>query len=100
MNPKLTSVHSNGKPVLNEKTVYILENPSLLEQLASQSLDNNEEETFSEEVMVVSKDDQSTHREIYCATFTRHASWGLKGEIETVKHGKFALWLEFCRDAE
>jgi len=67
------------------------------------ALDNETEEDFAMEVEVVSSDgsdDSSQDREIFVARFTTHASWGLRAKLESDKHGAFALYLEFCRDAD
>lgn len=55
------------------------------------------------EVEVISNDrndDTVEDREIFVARFTTHASWGLRARLESEKHGAFALYLEFCRDAD
>lgn len=100
MKAPLESVLPNGKPVPKETTKYSLVNPTLLAWNAQKALDKGEEETFSDEVEVLSTTDGETIKEVYAARFTRHASWGLKADLYTNEHGKFALWLEFVRDAD
>jgi hypothetical protein len=103
LNQTLTSVMPNGKPVKEDGIVYRLVDPTSLAWDALKSLDAETEEDFSQEVIVESNDPRDgsiQDREVYVARFTRHASWGLKAELETEKHGKFALWLEFAHDAE
>jgi hypothetical protein len=99
INDNLLSVHPNGKPVTNDKTIYTLLEPSELAYDASVALDKGLEEAFESEVRVSSVLDEEETMEFYMARFTRHASWGLKTELDTDAHGKFALWLEFSRDA-
>jgi hypothetical protein len=103
MKAELTSVHPNGKPTKEDGIVYRLADPSALEAAAKAALDSETEEDFSMEVEVISNDRSDgavQDREIFVARFTRHASWGLKAEIEAQPHGIFALWLEFVRDAD
>ena len=103
MNQTLTSVLSNGKPVKKEVSQYRLVNPTALGWQALKALDDGKEEEFVTEVEVESSDllgSNEVFREVYAARFTRHASWGLKADMDTADHGKFVLWLEFVRDAE
>ena len=103
MKSELTSCLPNGRPAKDDGIRYRLAEPSALEQAALTALDNNAEEDFSMEVEVISNDrtdDSVEDREIFVARFTTHASWGLRGKLESEKHGAFALYLEFVRDAD
>lgn len=103
MKSELTSCLPNGRPAKDDGIRYSLVEPSALEQAALTALDNGTEEDFSMEVEVVSNDrsdDSVQDREIYVARFKTHASWGLRARLESEKHGAFALYLEFCRDAD
>ena len=103
MKAELTSCLPFGKPAKDDGIRYRLADPSVLEREATLALDNGTEEDFSTEVEVVSNDASDgaiQDREIYVARFTPHASWGLRAKLDTEKHGSFALYLEFCRDAD
>lgn len=103
MKSELTSCLPNGRPAKDDGIQYRLAEPSALEQAALTALDNSTEEEFSMEVEVISNDcsdDSVQDREIFVARFTTHASWGLRAKLESEKHGAFALYLEFCRDAD
>ena len=103
MKSELTSCLPNCRPAKDDGIKYTLVDPAGLEQAALSALDNETEEDFSMEVEVVSNDgseDSSQDREIFVARFTTHASWGLRAKLESDKHGAFALYLEFCRDAD
>jgi hypothetical protein len=103
MKSELTSVLPNGRPAKDDGIRYRLAEPSALEQAALTALDNNTEEDFAMEVEVISNDrsdDAVQDREIFVARFTTHASWGLRAKLDSDKHGAFALYLEFCRDAD
>ncbi len=103
MKSELTSVLPNGRPAKDDGIRYTLSEASALEQAALTALDNGTEEDFSMEVEVISNDrsdDAVQDREIFVARFTTHASWGLRAKLESEKHGAFALYLEFVRDAD
>lgn len=103
MKSELTSVLPNGRPAKDDGIRYTLAETSALEQAALTALDNGTEEDFSMEVEVISNDrsdDAVQDREIFVARFTTHASWGLRAKLESEKHGAFALYLEFVRDAD
>jgi hypothetical protein len=103
MKAELTSCLPNGRPAKDDGIRYRLAEPSALEQAALTALDNNTEEDFSMEVEVISNDRSDgavQDREIFVARFTTHASWGLRARLESEKHGAFALYLEFVRDAD
>jgi hypothetical protein len=110
MKSELTSCLPNGRPAKDDGIKYSLVDPAGLEQAALSALDNETEEDFCMEVEVVSNDGSedssqnapvhSGDREIFVARFTTHASWGLRAKLESDKHGAFALYLEFCRDAD
>lgn len=103
MKAELTSCLPYGKPAKDDGIRYRLVDPSTLEYEATLALDKGNEEDFAAEVEVVSNDasDGATQdKEIYVARFTPHASWGLRAKLDTEKHGSFALYLEFVRDAD
>lgn len=103
MNAELTSCLPHGKPAKDDGIRYRLVDPSSLEREAILALDKGNEEDFSMEVEVVSNDRSDgaiQDREIYVARFTTHASWGLRAKLDSDKHGVFALYLEFARDAD
>ncbi len=103
MKSELTSILPNGRPAKDDGIRYRLAEPSALEQAALTALDNNTEEDFAMEVEVISNDRSDgavQDREIFVARFTTHASWGLRAKLDSEKHGAFALYLEFVRDAD
>lgn len=103
MKAELTPCLPNGRPTKDDGIRYRLTDPAALEAAAKAALDAETEEDFSMEVEVVSNDRSDgalQDREIYVARFTTHASWGLRAKLEAEPHGTFALYLEFCRDAE
>lgn len=103
MNAELTSCLPYGKPAKDDGIRYRLADPASLEREALLALDNGSEEDFSMEVEVVSndrKDEAVQDREIFVARFKTHASWGLRAKLDSDKHGAFALYLEFVRDAD
>jgi hypothetical protein len=81
---------------------YIMAEPSYIRSLVREAVKSGNTDTFSEEVIIHSKDggDNSPQdSEVYVARFDTHASWGLRLDIDIDESSTQTLWLEFVRDA-
>lgn len=97
----LSEIDEKKRPVTGAFT-YVLKDPETLFEQLLHALDTGEEETFSTEAEVVSKDasgNLSPDTEIFKVSFTTKAKWGLMGKVEHPDQGAFRFYLEFLRDA-